>query len=105
MKHTIIAAAAACLTFASIGFAGAANAQVANQIPATQGNSAADYGESPSGANLNTTQPSGGKSADTISAPTGNLSGSQMGASNMNGPNRDGQPSNPRLQNGDSPTP
>jgi hypothetical protein len=100
MKYTIIAAAAV----ASLALAGAANAQVANQIPATQGNSASDYGESPSGANLNTTQPSGGKSDDSIGAATGNLSGSQMGASNMNGPNRDGQPSNPYLQNGDSPT-
>jgi|HubBroStandDraft_5_1064220.scaffolds.fasta_scaffold2480617_1 hypothetical protein len=100
MKYTIIAAAAACLAFA-----GAANAQVANQIPATQGNSSIDYGESPSGANLNTTQPSGGKSSDNMSAPTGNLAGSQVGASNLNGANRDGQPSNPHLQNGDSPTP
>ena len=100
MKYTIIAAAAV----ASLALAGAANAQVANQIPATQGNSSIDNGETPSGANLNTTQPSGGYAEDTLQAPTGNLSGASMGAANMNGPGRDGQPSNPYLQHGDSPT-
>jgi len=100
MKYTILAAAVA-----TIALAGAASAQVANQVPATQGNAAIDYGETPGGANLNTTQPSGGKSDDTLGAPTGNLSGSQMGAANLNGPNRDGQPNEHHLQNGDSPTP
>ena len=99
MKYTIIAAAAV----ASLALAGAANAQVADQVPATQGNSSIDYGESPSGANLTTTQPAGGKSDDSVGAATGNLSGSQMGAANMNGPNRDGQPPEHHLQNGDSP--
>jgi hypothetical protein len=98
MRYIIIAAAAA-----TIALAGAANAQVANQIPATQGNTASDYGESPSGSNIGTTQPSGGKSSDELGAATGNLSGSQMGASNMNGPNRDGQPPEHHLQNGDTP--
>jgi hypothetical protein len=97
MKYTIIAAAVAGLVLG-----GAAHAQVPNQIPATQGNSASDYGESPSGADLNTTQPSGGYAADTLSAPTGNLSGASMGAANMNGPTRDGQPVNPYLRNGDA---
>ena len=99
MKYTILAAA-----MASLALSGAAFAQVPNQIPATQGNSSIDYGESPSGANLNTTQPSGGYAEDTLQAPTGNLSGAPMGAANMNGPNREGQPSNPYLQNGDAPT-
>jgi len=98
MKYTIIAAAVA-----SLALAGAANAQVANQIPATQGNTASDYGESPSGADLSTTQPSGGRSDDSVGAATGNLSGAQMGAANLNGPNRDGQPPEHHLQNGDSP--
>ena len=100
MKYTIIAAA----TVASLALSGAAHAAVTDQQPAIQGNSSIDYGESPSGANLNTTQPSGGYAEDTLQAPTGNLSGAPMGAANMNGPNRDGQPSNPYLQNGDSPT-
>ena len=100
MKYTILAATAVL----TVALAGAANAQVSDQIPATQGNSSIDYGESPSGSNLNTTQPSGGYAEDTVQAPTGNLSGASMGAANMNGPNRDGQPSNPYLQNGDSPT-
>jgi hypothetical protein len=99
MKYTIIAAA-----MASLALAGAANAQVTAQEPAIQGNSPIDYGESPSGADVHTTQPSGGYAEDTLQAPTGNLSGASMGAANMNGPTRDGQPDNPYLQNGDSPT-
>jgi hypothetical protein len=99
MKHAMIAAAA----LASLAVSGAAFAQAQYQEPAIQGNSSIDYGESPRGANLDTTQPSGGYAEDTLQGPTGNLSGAPMGAANMNGPNRNGQPDNPWLQNGDGP--
>jgi hypothetical protein len=96
MKYAILAAAAV-----TIGMTGAAFADPATQEPAIQGH-AIEYGESPSGANLNTTQPSGGSASDSLSAPTTGLAGAVTGAANLNGPTRDGQPLNPRLQNGDS---
>ena len=46
-------------------------------------------------------QSSGGRTAESVAAPTGNISGSQTGAANMNGPNRDGRPVDPELKNGD----
>ena len=73
MKRIIIAAAAA-----TIALTGVAMAQVTAQEPAIQG-TAQDYGEPPNGANITTTQPSGGYAEDTLQAPTGNLS---TGASN-----------------------
>jgi hypothetical protein len=97
MKYIIIAAAAA-----TIALTGIASAQVTQQEPAIQGRTL-EYGETPNGQNLTTTQPSGGYAEDTLSAPTGNLSGAAMGGANMNGPNRDGQPAEHHLQNGDSP--
>jgi|HubBroStandDraft_5_1064220.scaffolds.fasta_scaffold1998244_1 hypothetical protein len=97
MKRIIIAAAAA-----TIALTGVAMAQVTAQEPAIQG-TAQDYGEPANGANITTTQPSGGYAEDTLQAPTGNLSGASMGGANMNGPNRDGQPPEHHLQNGDSP--
>jgi hypothetical protein len=97
MRNTILAAAAVTLT----ALAGAALADPATQEPAIQGH-AIEYGESPSGANINTTQPSGGSASDELSAPTHGLAGSVTGAANMNGPTRDGQPLDPDLQTGDS---
>jgi hypothetical protein len=97
MKYIIIAAAAA-----TISLTGIASAQVAQQQPAIEGR-APEYGEPPNGANITTTQPSGGYAEDTLGAPTGNLQGATMGGANMNGPNRDGQPAEHQLQNGDSP--
>ena len=98
MKNTILAATAVTLALTGAAFAG-----VTDQTPAVQGN-AIDYGESPSGANINTTQPSGGSASDELSAPTMGLAGSVMGAANMNGRSRNGQPLNPRLRNGDGST-
>ena len=93
MKKLIILAATIAMTGAT---AGIAYADPASQEPAVQGRSI-DYGESPSGRNLDTTQPSGGKVSDELSAPTGNLSGATMGAANMNGPLRNGQSPDPFL--------
>src|SRR5262249_27761875 len=67
MRNTILAAAA--VTFAlTTGLTGAAFADATQQAPATKGHSI-DYGESPSGVNIPTTQPSGGKVSDEMSAP------------------------------------
>jgi hypothetical protein len=102
MKTTILTAAA--ITFGlACGMAGIAYAGVTEQAPAVEGRSI-DYGESPSGANINTTQPSGGAASDEMSAPTTGLAGATTGAANMNGPTRNGQPLNPHLMNGDSNT-
>lgn len=92
MKTIILAAAVA-----SLAMTGMAYADASDQQPAVHGRSI-DYGESPSGRNIETTQPSGGKVADNIAAPTGNISGSVTGAANMNGPLRNGQPLDPFWQ-------
>jgi len=93
MKKLIILAATAA---AALALPSIASAQPDRQEPAIQGG-AIDYGESPSGRNLDTTQPSGGRVSDELGAPTGNLSGSTMGAANMNGPLRNGQSPDPFL--------
>lgn len=97
MKKLVILAATATLAFSGMAYADATT-----QDPAIQGRSI-DYGESPSGRNLDTTQPSGGKVADELAAPTGNLSGSTMGAANMNGPLRNGQAVDPFWERNTSP--
>jgi hypothetical protein len=89
MKTIILAAAVA-----SIAMTGMAYADASDQMPGVHGRSI-EYGESPSGRNIGTTQPSGGKVADELAAPTGNISGSVTGAANMNGPLRNGQPLDP----------
>ncbi len=86
MKKLIILAATA-----TIAFTGMAYADAASQNPGVHGRSI-EYGESPSGRNIGTTQPSGGKVADDLAAPTAGISGSVTGAANMNGPLRNGQP-------------
>jgi hypothetical protein len=85
MKKIILAAAAA-----SLALSGVAYADATTQDPAIKGH-AIEYGENPSGANLDTTQPSGGKVSDELGAATGNISGSVTGAANMNGPLRNGE--------------
>jgi hypothetical protein len=85
MKKLIILAATATIAMTGAAFADSYSRDSAyDHSP--------DYRDRAWSRNIETTQPSGGKVADELAAPTRNISGSVTGAANMNGPLRNGQP-------------